>query len=94
MPQPVHLQRALSTIKDARKKQLSQNGHHFPNVYLQVSFSFPLPSWLLKVPNREFEIYDATVAKTSLKIASSSLSIFFAITSVRGVNRSTDRWIW
>ena len=32
--------------------------------------------------NREFEIYDARVAKTSLKIASSSLPIFFAIISV------------
>ena len=31
---------------------------------------------------REFKIYDAMVAKTSLKIASSSLSIFFAIISV------------
>ena len=32
--------------------------------------------------NREFKIYDATVAKTSLKIASSSFSIYFAIMSV------------
>ena len=31
---------------------------------------------------RELKIYDATVAKTSLKIASSSLSIFFVIISV------------
>ena len=31
---------------------------------------------------REFKIYDATVGKTSLKIASSSLSIFFVIISV------------
>ena len=31
---------------------------------------------------REFKIYDATVAKTSLKIASSSFSIYFAIISV------------
>ena len=31
---------------------------------------------------REFKIYDATVAKTSLKIASSSFSIYFAIMSV------------
>ena len=30
----------------------------------------------------EFKIYDATVAKTSLRIASSSLSIFFVIISV------------
>ena len=29
--------------------------------------------------NREFKIYDATVAKTSLKISSSSFSIHFAI---------------
>ena len=33
--------------------------------------------------NREFKIFDATVAKTSLKIASSSFSIYFAIMSVR-----------
>ena len=32
--------------------------------------------------NREFKIYDATVAKTSLKIASSSFSIYFPIMSV------------
>ena len=31
---------------------------------------------------REFKIYDATVAKTSLKIANSSFSISFVITSV------------
>ena len=31
---------------------------------------------------REFKIYDATVAKTSLKIASSSFPIYFAIMSV------------
>ena len=31
---------------------------------------------------REFKIFDATVAKTSLKIASSSFSIYFAIMSV------------
>ena len=31
---------------------------------------------------REFKIYDATVAKTSLKIASSSFSIYFVIMSV------------
>ena len=48
-----------------------------------VEFLLPSSSWLLKLPNnREFEIYDATVAKTSLKIARSSLSIFFAIISV------------
>ena len=32
--------------------------------------------------NREFKIYDASVAITSLKIASSSFSIYFAITLV------------
>ena len=32
--------------------------------------------------NREFKIYDATVAKTSLKIARSSFSIYFATISV------------
>ena len=31
---------------------------------------------------REFKIYDATVAKTSLKIASLSLSIFFINMSI------------
>ena len=31
---------------------------------------------------REFQIYDATVPKTSRKIASSSLSIFFVIMSI------------
>ena len=32
--------------------------------------------------NREFKIYDATVAKTSLKIASSNFSIYSVIMSV------------
>ena len=32
--------------------------------------------------NGEFKIYDATVAKTSLKIASSSLSIFLVLMSI------------
>ena len=45
---PVHLQRALSTIKDTRQKQESQNSHHFPN-YFQVTFSLPLPLLLLKL---------------------------------------------
>ena len=34
------------------------------------------------IVNREFKIYEATAAKTSLKIASSSFSIYFAIMSV------------
>ena len=42
----------------------------------------PSSSWFLKLPIREFKIYDATLVKTSLKIASSSLSIFFVIISV------------
>ena len=36
----------------------------------------------LKIENREFKIYDVTVAKTSLKIASSSFSIYSVIMSV------------
>ena len=47
-----------------------------------VEFLLPSSSRFLKLPNREFKIYDATVAKTSLKIASSSFSIYFAIMSV------------
>ena len=35
-----------------------------------------------KMNIREFKIYDSTVAKTSLKIASSSFSVYFAIMSV------------
>ena len=34
------------------------------------------------IVNWEFKIYEATAAKTSLKIASSSFSIYFAIMSV------------
>ena len=38
---------------------------------------------MLKVRNRELRIlYDATVAKTLFKIASSSLSIFFFVMSI------------
>ena len=47
-----------------------------------VGFLLLSSSGLLKLPNREFKIYDVTVTKTSLKIASSSLSIFFVIISV------------
>ena len=59
---PVHLQRALSAIKDAREKQ-SQNGRHFPNVYFQMTLSLPLllPSLLLKVPI--FEVFTTTQAR-------------------------------
>ena len=37
---------------------------------------------------REFKIYDATVAKTSLKIASSSVSIYFVIMFVSPLKAS------
>ena len=47
---PVHLQRALSTVRDARKKQCSQNSHHFPNVSFQATFSLPLHSFKLMNP--------------------------------------------
>ena len=50
------------------------------------SYWFKLITWRDAVrPRRdirEFKIYDETVAKTSLKIASSSFSIYFAIVSV------------
>jgi len=36
-----------------RKKQSSQNSHHFPNVYFQVTFSLPLAMLLLTLPIRE-----------------------------------------
>ena len=39
-------------------------------------------SVVVRTSNREFKMYDATMAKTSLKIASSSFSIYFAIMSV------------
>ena len=45
----VLFQHVLSTIKDSRKRHKSQNSHHFPNVYFQVTFSWPLPSLLLTV---------------------------------------------
>ena len=48
---PVHLQSALPTMKDARKKQQLRNSHHFPYFYFQVTFSLLLPSLLLKLPN-------------------------------------------
>ena len=44
---PVHLQRALSTIKDAGKEEAI-----IPNVYFQLTFSLPL---LLKLPIRELK---------------------------------------
>ena len=57
---PVHLQRALSTIKNARKKQKSQNSQHFPNIHFQVTFSLPLPSLLLKFSNiHELDVLEA-----------------------------------
>ena len=54
---------------------------NFPRIY----HCFSTNSELLVYSSfyiREFKIYDATVAKTSLKIASSSFSIYFAIMSV------------
>ena len=50
------------------------------DVNVSKQISSPLGS--LSKDNREFKIYDATVAKTSLKIVSSSFSIYFAIMSV------------
>ena len=47
-----------------------------------VTFSLPSPLSLLKLPNTEFKIYDATITKTSFKIASSGLLIFFVFMSV------------
>ena len=46
------------------------------------SFCVSREKLLITVDIREFKIYDETVAKTSLKIASSSFSIYFAIMSV------------
>ena len=45
-------------------------------VLIQFVRSLPLPSWI-KLPNREFKIYDGTVPKTSLKMAGSCLLMFF-----------------
>mgnify|MGYP000429939719 CR=1 FL=1 len=62
----------------------SKRNHHFCAQYLcQQSVSFPLDINVeFSVRLWEFKIYDVTVAKTSLKIASSSFSIFFVIISV------------
>ena len=57
------------------------------NKRLLLGYEQLMVSWI-RIDNRdmntvrEFKLYDATVAKTSLKIASSSLSIFFVIISV------------
>ena len=52
------------------------------SILLSMCFSVSMALVVVVIINREFKIYDATVAKTSLKIASSSFSIYFAITSV------------
>ena len=44
-----HCSFLYSLIKDARKKQQSQNSHHFLKIYLQLKFSSPLLSLLLKL---------------------------------------------
>ena len=49
---------------------------------ISIAFWLALQRMQPRGNNREFKIYDATVAKTSLKIASSSFSIYFAIMSV------------
>ena len=46
-----------------------------------VTFSLTSPLSLLKLPIRDFKICDATVTKTSFKIASSGLLIFFVVMS-------------
>ena len=48
-------------------------------IFKFVGLLFPSCSWLVI---RKFKVYDATVTKTSLKIASSTLSVFFVIISV------------
>ena len=69
-------------MKYARAKRAKNTIFHC-QICKFVGFLLPSSSWLLKLPNnREIEIYDATVAKMSLIIARSSLSIFFAIISV------------
>ena len=52
------------------------------SILLSMCFSVTMALVVVVIINREFKIYDATVAKTSLKIASSSFSIYFAIMSV------------
>ena len=39
-----------------RGRSKSQNSHHFPNVYFEVTFSLPLPSLLLKLPNDSVQL--------------------------------------
>ena len=46
-------------------------------------FSFAFSTSNFQHAERECKIYDTTVAKPSLKIARSSLSIFFIIASIR-----------
>ncbi|XP_067027971.1 R3H domain-containing protein 4-like isoform X1 [Acropora muricata] len=46
----IHSQCAQSTVKDAKKKQWSENSGHVPNVYFQVMFSLPIPLSLFKLP--------------------------------------------
>ena len=41
---------ACSVNNEGCDKEASQNIHHFPNVYFQVTFSLPLLSLLLKLP--------------------------------------------
>ena len=52
------------------------------SVELKTNFALAFKSTVTGIDNREFKIYDATVTKTPLKMASSSLSIFSIVMSI------------
>ena len=45
--------------KGCEEEAIITTQHQFPNVYFQVTFSFPFSSWLLKLPNviEDLEIF-------------------------------------
>ena len=69
----------LYEIGGVHFRLLGANGFH---VKAKIERLLVRARVVVRTSNREFKIYDATVAKTSLKIASSSFPIYFAIMSV------------
>ena len=66
-------------VSTRHEKSRGNCERHQASPRLTASVALPV---FLSSAIREFKIYDATVAKTSLKIARSSFSIYFVIMSV------------
>ena len=66
------MQRAHVNNKECGEEVISQNSHHLPNVYFQVTFLLAWPSLPLKLPNVLFDflaIHEITTDNLENKVA-------------------------